>query len=94
MTIYGQTSSELIKTPEQKHSHYHKPCPFDTIDVYRVFLLWSITDPCIQHAMKKLFVAGGRGGGKDISKDIRESIESLERWEAMRAEEAANAVKA
>ncbi len=56
--------------------------------------MWNITDPCIQHAMKKLFVAGGRGGGKDISKDIRESIESLERWEAMRAEETAHVVKA
>lgn len=50
--------------------------------------MWNITDPCIQHAMKKLFVAGGRGGGKDIGKDVRESIESLERWEAMRREEA------
>lgn len=88
MTIYGQTAPEV-----PKHSHYHKPCPFDTIDVYRVFLLFNITDPCIQHAMKKLFVAGGRGGGKDITKDIQESIDSLVRWQAMRAEEAANVGK-
>lgn len=70
-----------------KHSHYFKPCPFDSVDVYRVLALFGVTDPCLQHAVKKLLVAGGRGH-KDIAKDVQDSIDTLERWKAMRAEEA------
>jgi hypothetical protein len=69
-----------------KHSHYHKACPFPSIDVYRVLDLFSVTDPCLQHATKKLLVAGGRGH-KDIARDVQDVIDSLERWKAMRAEE-------
>jgi hypothetical protein len=70
------------------HNHYFKPCPFDSIDVYRVLSLFGVVDPCLQHATKKLLVAGGRGH-KDISRDVQDVIDSLERWKAMRAEEAA-----
>lgn len=75
-----------------KHPHYHKDVRgLDTIDVYRVLLMFSVTDPCIQHAVKKLLVAGGRGAGKDVSKDIQEAIDSLKRWQEMRAEDLGNA---
>lgn len=72
-----------------KHSHYHKPIPPGAthIDVYRLLLMFTVTDPCIQHAIKKLLVAGGRGGGKDAKRDVQEAIDSLERWQEMRAEE-------
>jgi hypothetical protein len=69
-----------------KHSHYFKSCPFESIDIYRVLSLFAVADPCLQHAVKKLLVAGGRGH-KDISKDVQEAIDTLERWKAMRAEE-------
>ena len=70
------------------HSHYFKDVSqLDTIDVYRVLELFNVADPCIQHAVKKLLVAGGRGAGKDINKDIQEAIDSLERWKDMRQEE-------
>lgn len=72
-----------------KHSHYHKNVTnLDFIDVYRVLQLFNVTDPCIQHTVKKLLVAGGRGAGKDITRDIQESIDSLKRWQEMRTEEA------
>lgn len=76
--------------PAKQFSHYHKPCPYDSIDVYRVLLLFNVTDPCLQHALKKLLVAGGRHGpdGKDVKKDVHEAIVSLVRWEEMRTEEA------
>lgn len=74
----------------EKYPHYHKRSPFSHVDVYRVLALFGVTDPCLQHAIKKLLVAGGRGA-KDVHKDIREAIETLERWEEMRAEEALNA---
>lgn len=70
----------------EKYSHYYKRVPYDYIDVYRVLDLFNVTDPCLQHAIKKLLVAGGRGH-KDISKDVQEAIVSLERWNGMREEE-------
>jgi len=71
-----------------KHPHYHKDVRnLETIDVYRVLALFNVTDPCIQHAVKKLLVAGGRGAGKDLGKDVQEAIDSLERFKEMRAED-------
>lgn len=71
------------------HSHYFKDVSkLQTIDVYRALALFGVTDPCLQHAVKKLLVAGGRGGGKDIRRDIQEAIDTLTRWQEMRTEEA------
>jgi hypothetical protein len=72
---------------QKKHSHYFKPCPYEHVDVYRVLEMFAVTDPCLQHAVKKLLVAGGRGAGKDISQDVQEAIDTLERFKAMRDEE-------
>jgi hypothetical protein len=64
----------------QKHSHYFKDVShLKTIDVYRVLKLFNVTDPCLQHAIKKLLVAGGRGAGKDITQDLREAVDSVNR---------------
>lgn len=71
-----------------KHSHYHKPVHhLQYVDVYRVLALFNVTDPCLQHAIKKLLVAGGRGAGKDIAKDVQEAADSLVRWQEMRNED-------
>ncbi len=71
-----------------KHPHYHKDVSnLQTVDEYRVLVLFNVTDPCIQHAVKKLLVAGGRGAGKDIGKDVQEAIDSLERFKEMRGED-------
>ena len=75
-------------TISNKHPHYHKNVRhLETIDVYRVLALFNVTDPCIQHAVKKLLVAGGRGAGKDLSRDIQEAIDSLQRFQEMLAED-------
>lgn len=96
-TYLLDTDIELLHRPEQaeqsapspvKHSHYFRPCPYDSIDVYRVLSIFSVADPCLQHAVKKLLVAGGRGH-KDISRDVQDAIDTLVRWQAMRDEEAA-----
>ena len=71
------------------HGHYFKDVSnLETIDVYRVLELFNVVNPCVQHAVKKLLVAGGRGAGKDMGKDIQEAIDSLQRWQGMRSEEA------
>lgn len=72
-------------TPDR--SHYRKTSPTTVIDVYRVLQLFDVADPCLQHAVKKLLAAGKRGA-KDTAKDVAEAIESLRRWQEMRAEEA------
>lgn len=70
-----------------KYSHYFKDVTkYTHIDVYRVLELFGVSDPCVQHAVKKLLVAGGRGN-KDMEKDIKEAIVSLQRWEQMRYED-------
>jgi hypothetical protein len=90
--VHPNTWADKIVYPEKntstkKHNHYFKDVTkLDFIDVYRVLSLFNVTDPCIQHAIKKLLVAGGRGAGKDINKDIQESIDSLIRWQDMQKE--------
>lgn len=71
---------------KENHNHYFKPCPYDTLDVYRVISIFGVSDPCIQHALKKLLCSGVRGY-KDQSKDIQDVIDTLERWKGMREED-------
>ena len=71
----------------RRHDHYFKSCSYEHVDVYRVLRLFNVVDPCLQHAIKKLMVAGGRGAGKDINKDIQEAIDSLNRWQEMQKED-------
>ena len=68
-------------------SPYHKTVPSKTIDVYRVLVAFGVTDPCLQHAIKKLLCAGQRRGGKTLEQDVEEARWSLNRWFEMRAEE-------
>ena len=70
------------------HSHYYKDVThLKTVDVYRVLKLFNVTDPCIQHAIKKLLVAGGRGAGKNTERDLREAVDSINRALQMIAED-------
>lgn len=62
-----------------KHSHYYKDVSNLTkLDIYRIIELYEITDPCLQHALKKLLVTGGRGH-KDFKTDITNMIDTLTR---------------
>lgn len=71
-----------------KHGHYHKNVKhLDSIDVYRVLSLFNVTDPCIQHAVKKLLCAGIRGA-KGLEKDYGEARDSIVRALEMIAEDA------
>jgi hypothetical protein len=73
-----------------KHQHYFKQVThLREMDVYRVLDLFHVEDPAIAHVIKKLLVAGGRGAGKDLHQDVQEAIDTLERWQEMRAEDAA-----
>jgi hypothetical protein len=49
-----------------------------SVDVYDVLRAFNVTDPAIQHAVKKLLCTGIRGH-KDSSQDLEEAIQSIER---------------
>ena len=67
--------------------HYQKPVAhLKWIDVYRVLVLFDVTDPCLQHSVKKLLCAGQRGA-KGQRQDIEEAIASLLRYLEMRTED-------
>lgn len=75
-------TAEKPMLQKRKHSHYFKDVSQLTeVDVYRVCQLFNVDDPsgAIQHAIKKLLVAGGRGAGKDLRKDIQEAVDTLQR---------------
>lgn len=62
-----------------EYPHYFRcVAHLQKIDVYRVISLFDVTDPCLQHALKKIMAAGQRGA-KDARKDISEAIDSLSR---------------
>jgi hypothetical protein len=68
------------------YNHYFKNTKhLDAVDVYRVLSLYEVSNPCLQHAIKKLLCAGQRGG-KDMDQDVREAIDALERWQDMQVE--------
>ena len=69
------------------HDHYFKDVTsLKFIDIYRVLILFDVTDPCLQHAVKKLLCAGNRGV-KDELKDVQEAISSLTRYLEIKTED-------
>ena len=71
---------------QQKHQHYKKDVRhIDYIDVYRIIDLYELHDPCFQHALKKILVPGERGH-KDLTKDINDIIDTMQRKLEMIAE--------
>jgi len=68
-------------TPEVYNRKYktHK------LDPYRILRLYEITDPAIQHAIKKLLRCGR--AHKPMIQDIQEVIDTLHRWQEMEKED-------
>ena len=57
-----------------------------TVDVYRVLVAFSITDPELQHSLKKLLNLGIRGKG-DYTQDLDEAILSLQKMKERKEQE-------
>lgn len=67
----------------EQYPAYYKPIGnIARIDVYGVHDLFEINDPsgALQHASKKILLAGARTGGKPALQDIREARDSLNRY--------------
>lgn len=79
---------------KEKFGHYYKNVShLQDLDAYRVLERFGIRHPALQHAIKKLLVAGGRGA-KDVDQDVQEAIDSLERFQDMRKEDSVEAAMA
>lgn len=62
-----------------KYPHYYMHVEgLNYIDVYRVLQGFNVTDPMIQHAIKKLMAAGNRGY-KNFRKDLSEVQDTINR---------------
>jgi len=57
---------------------YNRPCKGVTIDVYDVLQAFEVTNPALQHLIKKALCAGLRGH-KDREQDLHEILESAKR---------------
>ena len=74
-------------TEHQSHDHYFKDVSsLKHIDVYRVLDLFGVSNPCVQHAVKKLLCSGQRGV-KDERRDVEEAVSSLVRYLEMQTED-------
>ena len=60
---------------------------YNKLDIYRILSLYDVTDPCLQHSIKKLLCAGKRGGAKNFLQDVNEAILSLKRLLEMQGED-------
>jgi len=70
-----------------EYKHYQKSVEhLKWIDVYRVLDLFGVSNPCLQHAIKKLLCAGQRGA-KDERRDVEEAVSSLVRYLEMQTED-------
>ena len=63
---------------------------YNKLDIYRILSLYDVTDPCLQHSIKKLLCAGKRGGAKNFLQDVNEAILSLKRLLEMQGEDNGN----
>ena len=70
----------VYRHQNRKHGHYYKDVSkLKAVDVYMVCKLFGVNDAAISHAVKKLLCSGQRGY-KDAEKDIREAIDTLQRY--------------
>lgn len=59
-------------------SKYHKQIRSESVDVYDVLVAFGVTNPAVQHAIKKLLAPGQRGY-KDAIQDLTEARQSIDR---------------
>jgi len=60
------------------NNKYSRQCKGATIDVYDVLQAFEVTNPALQHLIKKALCAGLRGH-KDREQDMNEILESAKR---------------
>ena len=73
--------NECIGAPEADNKYLHEIRRGIFVDVYDVLMAWNVTNPALQHLIKKALQAGDRGH-KSREQDLQDIIDS-----AIRAKE-------
>ena len=76
-----QDLNDCIGAPEADNKYLHEIKSGVFVDVYDVLMAWSVTNPALQHLIKKALQAGERGH-KSREQDLQDIIDS-----AIRAKE-------
>ena len=78
--LQGLQNKPVLTIPDGiKHPHYYKDVSdIDVIDVYVVLHRFGVTDPCLQHLIKKALCTGNRGH-KDFLHDLQDIADTAQR---------------
>lgn len=76
--VFGDNLTQLLEYGEPKPNKYNRQCKGVTIDVYDVLKAFEVTDPALQHLIKKALCAGLRGH-KNLETDLNDILESAKR---------------
>ena len=68
-------------------SKYSRRIGKEVVDVYDVLMVFNVTNPATQHAIKKLLMPGNRGY-KDKLTDLKEAYQSIARAIELESEDA------
>jgi len=72
-------NDQYAEIEKVRHAHYFKDVSdIDEIDVYEVLHRFGVTDPCLQHIVKKALCAGERGH-KDFHTDLKNIADTAQR---------------
>ncbi len=75
--IYISTT-EYEEEKQKPKNEYHKDLKGVTVDVYDVLKAFEVTDPALQHLIKKALCAGLRGH-KNKDQDLQDILDSAKR---------------
>nr|DAE34154.1 MAG TPA: hypothetical protein [Caudoviricetes sp.] len=70
-----QDLNECIGAPEADNKYLREIKPSVFVDVYDVLMAWNVTNPALQHLIKKALQAGERGH-KSREQDLQDIIDS------------------
>lgn len=86
---YPSSASYNAKNNNNNNPYIVDISKYDKLDIYRILKLYEVSDPCLQHSIKKLLCAGKRGS-KNFITDINEAIIALQRCIEMQGEDNGN----
>lgn len=79
---YSFAESDALIGPnieQARHNHYYIDVSnVDEVDFYEIALRYNVTDPCIQHILKKCLAVGNRGH-KDFHTDLKDIYDTAKR---------------
>jgi len=76
--LQSRTNDANLQQALESDNKYNRRCKDVTIDVYDVLLAFNVTNPALQHLVKKALCTGLRGH-KDKSQDLQDILDSAKR---------------